>query len=134
MFTVSHIGAMTVAARLAHTASPGCLGDLNRIPRRPQQRPRSRTADRPTCPRLVRRRADSLWGAGPLLAAADEAQIKIAEASPTRYPAYAEPESFLHGPQVQIRARPQRLIAFAADNPALNRTRQIASFLRPQRA
>ena len=32
MFTVSHIGAMTVAARLAHTASPGCLGDLNRIP------------------------------------------------------------------------------------------------------
>ena len=71
---------------------------------------------------MVVGRADRV-GAGPMLAAADEAHIKIAEAS-RRAIRHQEPESFLHGPAVQL-VETDRILAFAASDESVERTRAI---------
>ena len=122
MYTVSHTAAMTAAAMIADAASPGALGDIGKIP---------------FALALVLAMEDEVaalaaeWSAGALIAlgggqmlsAAEEAHIKIAEAS-RRAVRHQEPESFLHGPVVQIVAS-DRILTFAADDAAAERSRAI---------
>ncbi len=125
MYTVSHTTAMTAAARIADLVSPGSLGDISEIP--------SALA---AALELEDEIADlaAEWssgalialGAGPMLAAAEEAHIKIAEAS-RRTIRHQEPESFLHGPAVQM-IDSDRILSFAANDDSAERTREITQF------
>ena len=122
MYTVSHTTAMTAAAMIADTVSPDSLGDISEIP--------SALAAALTLEDAVAELA-AAWasgalialGAGPMLSAAEEAHIKIAEGS-RRAVRHQEPESFLHGPAVQI-VDSDRVLAFAADDASSERTRAI---------
>lgn len=122
MYTISHTTAMTAAATIADLASPGALGDVSEIP--------SALASALKLEDEIASLA-SEWndgalialGAGPMLTAAEEAHIKIAEAS-RRAVRHQEPESFLHGPAVQI-TDTDRVLAFAANDDAAHRTRAI---------
>ena len=122
MYTISHTTAMTVAAMLADAVSPGALGDISALP--------SALAEALTLERELAELAAE-WsdgaiialGAGPMLSAAEEAHIKIAEAA-RRAVRHQEPESFLHGPAVQI-VDSDRILSFAADDHAAERTRAI---------
>ena len=58
-----------------------------------------------------------------MLTAAEEAHIKIAEAS-RRAVRHQEPESFLHGPAIQI-IDSDRILSFAANDQSAERTRAI---------
>lgn len=125
MYTVSHTTAMTAAARIADLVSPGSLGEIAEVP--------SALA---AALELEDEIADLAtdWssgalialGAGPMLAAAEEAHIKIAEAS-RRQIRHQEPESFLHGPAVQI-IESDRILSFAANDDSAERTREITQF------
>ncbi len=122
MYTVSHTTAMTAAAMIADLVSPGALGDVSEIP--------SALASALTLEEQIAELAAE-WssgalialGAGPMLTAAEEAHIKIAEAS-RRAVRHQEPESFLHGPVVQI-VDSDRILSFAANDEAAQRTRAI---------
>ena len=59
-----------------------------------------------------------------MLSAAEEAHVKIAEAS-RRAVRHQEPESFLHGPLVQM-VNSDRILSFVADDVAAERARAIA--------
>jgi glucosamine 6-phosphate synthetase-like amidotransferase/phosphosugar isomerase protein len=122
MYTVSHTTAMTAAAMIADLVSPGSLGEISEIP--------SSLAAALTLESEIADLADE-WsegalialGSGPMLAAAEEAHIKIAEASrrPVRH---QEPESFLHGPAIQL-LDSDRLLTFVANDGSIERTRAI---------
>ena len=122
MYTVSHTTAMTAAAKIADLVSPGSLGDIAEIP--------SALASALKLEDDIAELAGE-WssgalialGAGPMLSAAEEAHIKIAEAS-RRAVRHQEPESFLHGPVVQI-TDSDRILAFAANDDSAERTRAI---------
>ena len=122
MYTVSHTTAMTAAAMIADLVSPASLGDISDIPR-------SLAAALTLEAEIAELAAE--WsdgalialGAGPMLTAAEEAHIKIAEAS-RRAVRHQEPESFLHGPAVQI-ADSDRILSFAANDDSAERTRVI---------
>ncbi|MCY3732763.1 MAG: SIS domain-containing protein [Chloroflexi bacterium] len=122
MYTISHTTAMTAAAQIADLVAPGSLGDISEIP--------SGLAQALTLEAEVAELAAE-WpdgalialGPGPMLTAAEEAHIKIAEAS-RRAVRHQEPESFLHGPAVQI-TDSDRVLAFAANDDAADRTRAI---------
>jgi len=123
MYTISHTTAMTAAAMIADRVSPGALGDIAGIP--------SALAAALNLEDEIAELA-SEWsdgalialGAGPMLTAAEEAHIKIAEAS-RRAVRHQEPESFLHGPAVQI-VDSDRILAFAANDDSAERTRAIS--------
>lgn len=141
MYTVSHTTAMTAAAKIADLVSPGALGDISEIP--------SALASALKLEDEIAELAEE-WssgalialGAGPMLTAAEEAHIKIAEAS-RRAVRHQEPESFLHGPAIQI-VDSDRILAFAANDDSAGRTRAItqltmdngcaAAWVAPQRA
>lgn len=122
MYTVSHTTAMTAAAMIADLVSPESLGDISAIP--------AALAETLT---LESRIADlaAEWitgafialGSGPMLAAAEEAHIKIAEAS-RRAVRHQEPESFLHGPAIQL-LDSDRILTFVANDGSIERTRAI---------
>ena len=122
MYTVSHTTAMTAAAIVADQIRPGALGDISAIP--------SALASALELEDEIAELA-AKWssgalialGAGPMLAAADEAHIKIAEAS-RRAIRHQEPESFLHGPAVQL-VDTDRILSFAANDESAARTRAI---------
>ena len=122
MYTVSHTTAMTAAALIADQIRPGALGDISEIPS-------ALASALELEDEIVELAAE--WssgalialGAGPMLAAADEAHIKIAEAS-RRAIRHQEPESFLHGPAVQL-VDTDRILSFAANDESAARTRAI---------
>ena len=122
MYTVSHTTAMTAAAMIADLVSPGGLGDISEIP--------SALASALKLEDEIAELAAE-WssgalialGAGPMLTAAEEAHIKIAEAS-RRTVRHQEPESFLHGPAVQI-VDSDRILSFAANDDSAERSRAI---------
>ena len=58
-----------------------------------------------------------------MLTAAEEAHIKISEAS-RRAVRHQEPESFLHGPALQL-VDTNRILAFTANDDSVERTRAI---------
>ena len=122
MNTVSHTTAMTAAAMIADLVSPGSLGDISEIPSALASalKLEDQIAD------LAAEWSDGTLialGAGPMLTAAEEAHIKIAEAS-RRAVRHQEPESFLHGPVVQI-VDSDRILSFAANDASAERTRAI---------
>ena len=122
MYTISHTTAMTAAAMIADLVSPSSLGDVSAIP--------SALASALKLENEIAELA-SEWsdgalialGAGPMLSAAEEAHIKIAEAS-RRAVRHQEPESFLHGPAIQI-VDSDRILSFAANDDSAERTRAI---------
>ena len=122
MYTISHTAAMTAAARIADTVAPGALGEIGSVP--------SALAEALELEDGIAELAAE-WssgdlialGAGPILAAAEEAHIKIAEAS-RRQIRHQEAESFLHGPVVQL-LDSNRILSFAANDAAAHRTRAI---------
>ena len=126
MYTISHTTAMTAAAMIADLVSPGSIGDISAIP-----------SSLASALRLEAEVAElaAEWssgaviglGAGPMLAAAEEAHIKIAEAS-RRAIRHQEPESFLHGPAVQL-VDSDRILTFAANDASADRTREITQFV-----
>lgn len=125
MYTVSHTTAMTAAAMIADQIASGSLGDISQIP--------AALASALELEDEIGELAAE-WssgalialGAGPMLAAAEEAHIKIAEAS-RRAIRHQEPESFLHGPAVQIDDS-DRILCFSANDGSAERTREIAQF------
>ena len=125
MYTVSHTTAMTAAAAIADLVSPGSIGDTSEIP--------SALASALELEDEVAELAAE-WssgdlialGAGPMLAAAEEAHIKIAEAS-RRQIRHQDPESFLHGPVVQL-LDSNRILSFAAGDESAERSRDIIRF------
>ncbi len=125
MYTISHTTAMTAAAKIADLVAPGSLGDIAEIP----SALASALKLEDDIAELAAQWSDGALialGAGPMLTAAEEAHIKIAEAS-RRAVRHQEPESFLHGPAVQLTAS-DRVLAFAANDPtndAADRTRAI---------
>ncbi len=122
MYTISHTTAMSAAAKIADLVSPGAIGDISEIP--------SALASALALEDEIAELA-SEWssgaivalGAGPMLTAAEEAHIKIAEAA-RRAVRHQEPESFLHGPVVQI-TDSDRILTFAANDDSADRTRAI---------
>ena len=122
MYTVSHTAAMTAAARVADEIRPGALGDISEIPSALASA-LAREAEIAELAAEWSSGALIALGAGPMLAAAEEAHIKIAEAS-RRAVRHQEPESFLHGPVVQI-VDSDRILAFAANDASAERTRAI---------
>ena len=124
MYTVSHTTAMTAAAMLADLVAPGALGDVSEIP----SALAAALKLEDEIAELAAEWSDGALialGAGPMLTAAEEAHIKIAEAS-RRAVRHQEPESFLHGPAVQI-VDSDRILAFAANDDSAERTRAIAT-------
>ena len=122
MYTISHTTAMTAAAMLADLVSPGSLGDISEIP----SALAAALALEDEIADLAAEWHDGALialGAGPMLSAAEEAHIKIAEAS-RRAVRHQEPESFLHGPAIQI-AESDRILSFAANDDSAERTRAI---------
>ncbi len=121
MYTVSHTTAMTAAAMIADRIEPGSLGDISAIP---SALDAALTLEDGIADLAAEWSSGALiaLGAGPMLAAAEEAHIKIAEAS-RRAIRHQEPESFLHGPAVQI-VDSDRILTFAARADA-ERTRAI---------
>ena len=122
MYTVSHTTAMTAAAMIADLVSPASLGDISDIPR---SLAAALTLEA-EIGELAAEWSDGALialGAGPMLTAAEEAHIKIAEAS-RRAVRHQEPESFLHGPAVQI-VDSDRILSFAANDDSAERTRVI---------
>ena len=122
MYTVSHTTAMTAAALIADLISPGGIGDISAIP--------SALASALKLEDEIAELA-AQWssgsiialGAGPMLTAAEEAHIKIAEAS-RRQVRHQEPESFLHGPALQI-VESDRVLSFVGADNSADRTRAI---------
>ena len=122
MYTVSHTTAMTAAALIADLISPGSIGDISAIP--------SALASALKLEDEIAELA-AQWssgsiialGAGPMLTAAEEAHIKIAEAS-RRQVRHQEPESFLHGPALQI-TESDHVLTFAANDDSAERSRAI---------
>jgi len=122
MYTVSHTTAMTAAAKIADLVSPGAVGDTAEIP----SALASALALEDEIADLAAEWSDGALialGAGPMLAAAEEAHIKIAEAS-RRQIRYQEPESFLHGPVIQL-LDSNRVMTFAANDGSAERSRAI---------
>ena len=122
MYTISHTTAMTAAAKIADGVGPGALGDISAIPAALA----SALALEGEIAELAGEWSDGALialGAGPMLSAAEEAHIKIAEAS-RRAVRHQEPESFLHGPAVQI-VESDRILSFAAADDSAERTRAI---------
>ncbi|MXX79696.1 MAG: hypothetical protein F4Y69_01520 [Chloroflexi bacterium] len=122
MYTVSHTTAMTAAARIADLVSPGSIGDTSEIP----SALASALALEEEIAELAAEWSDGALialGAGPMLAAAEEAHIKIAEAS-RRQIRHQEPESFLHGPVIQL-LDSNRVTTFAANDGSAERSRAI---------
>ena len=122
MYTISHSTAMTAAAMIADLVSPGSLGDVSEIP----SALASALKLEDEIAELATEWSDGALialGAGPMLTAAEEAHIKIAEAS-RRAVRHQEPESFLHGPAVQIMDS-DRILSFAANDDSAERTRAI---------
>ena len=122
MYTVSHTTAMTAAAAIADHVSPGALGDISAVP----QALADALALEDDMADLAREWSSGALialGSGPMVSAAEEAHIKIAEAS-RRAIRHQEAESFLHGPAVQIVAT-DRILAFTAADAAAERTRAI---------
>ena len=100
MYTVSHTSAMTIAARIADAVLPGSLGDISAVPDAlaaalDLEAEIAQLAGEWSSGALI------ALGSGPMLAAAEEAHIKIAEAS-RRQVRHQEAESFLHGPAIQL--------------------------------
>ena len=122
MYTVSHTTAMTAAAMIADLVSPGSLGNVSAIP--------AALAEALTLESKIANLAAE-WstgafvalGSGPMLAAAEEAHIKIAEAS-RRAVRHQEAESFLHGPAIQL-LDTDRILTFATNDGSIERTRAI---------
>lgn len=122
MYTVSHTTAMTAAAMITDLVSPGSIGDVSSIP----SALASALKLEDELAELASEWSDGALiglGAGPMLSAAEEAHIKIAEAS-RRAVRHQEPESFLHGPAVQI-VESDRILSFAANDESAERTRAI---------
>ena len=122
MYTVSHTTAMTAAAMIADLVTPGSLGDISETP---SALAAALTLEAEAA-ELAAEWSDGALialGAGPMLTAAEEAHIKIAEAS-RRAVRHQEPESFLHGPAVQI-VDSDRILSFAANDDSAERTRVI---------
>ncbi len=122
MYTVSHTTAMTAAAMIADLVSPGSIGDTAEIP----SALASALALEDEIAELAGEWSDGALialGAGPMLAAAEEAHIKIAEAS-RRQIRHQEPESFLHGPAIQL-LDSNRILGFAANDQSAERSRAI---------
>ncbi len=122
MYTVSHTTAMTAAAIIADQLKPGSLGDIAAIPSALASA-LEREAEIAEIAAEWSSGALIALGAGPMLAAAEEAHIKIAEAS-RRAVRHQEPESFLHGPAVQL-LETDRILSFAANDQSAERTRAI---------
>ena len=123
MYSVSHTTAMTVAAMIADLVSPGALGDISEIPSALASALKLEDRDRRVWRAEWSDGALIALGAGPMLTAAEEAHIKIAEAS-RRAVRHQESESFLHGPVVQI-VESDRILSFAAHDESAERTRAI---------
>lgn len=124
MYSVSHTAAMSAAARIADAVAPGSLGEIGEIP----SALASALQLEDEIAELSREWSSGALialGAGPMLAAAEEAHIKIAEAS-RRAIRHQEPESFLHGPAVQIDA--SDLILTFSDADTAPRSRAITQF------
>ncbi|MXX32512.1 MAG: SIS domain-containing protein [Chloroflexi bacterium] len=122
MYTVSHTTAMTAAAKIADLVSPGSIGDTSEIP----SALASALALEDEIAELAAEWSEGALialGAGPMLAAAEEAHIKIAEAS-RRQIRHQEPESFLHGPVIQL-LDSNRVTTFAANDGSAERSRAI---------
>ncbi len=122
MYTVSHTTAMAAAAMIADLVSAGALGDILEIP----SALAAALKLEDEIAELAAEWSDGALialGAGPMLSAAEEAHIKIAEAS-RRAVRHQEPESFLHGPAVQI-VDSDRIFTFAANDDSADRTRAI---------
>ena len=122
MYTISHTTAMTAAAMIADLVSPGSMGDISEIPSALAAALKLEDG----IGELASEWSDGALialGAGPMLTAAEEAHIKIAEAS-RRTVRHQEPESFLHGPVIQI-VDSDRILAFVADDDSAERTRAI---------
>lgn len=125
-YTVSHTTALLLAARLADAIRPGCVGDVTAIPDAVQatlaleSQARELAAQWQDAPAIV------AVGAGPHEASAHEAGVKIDEAAWMRVKGYGV-EYFLHGPQAQMQPG-DAMLAFAAEGPALERTRVVARF------
>lgn len=124
MYTVSHTAAMSAAARIADAVSPGSLGDIGAIPSALQSALDLEDDVRDLAAEWASGAIIALGG-GPMLAAAEEAHIKIAEGS-RRAIRHQEPESFLHGPAVQI-VPSDNVLAFS-DETSAERTRAITQF------
>ena len=125
MYTVSHTTAMTAAAAIADLVSPGSIGDTAEIP----SALASALALEDEIVELAAEWSSGdliALGAGPMLAAAEEAHIKIAEAS-RRQIRHQESESFLHGPVVQL-LDSNRILSFAAGDESAERSRDIIRF------
>ena len=122
MYTISHTTAMTAAAMIADRIMPGSLGEIDQIPPALAAALELEEAIGDLAAEWSSGALIAL-GAGPMLAAAEEAHIKIAEAS-RRQVRHQEPESFLHGPVVQI-VDSDRILSFAANDGSAERTRAI---------
>ncbi len=125
MYTVSHTSAMTIAARIADAVLPGSLGDISAVPDAlaaalDLEAEIAQLAGEWSSGALI------ALGSGPMLAAAEEAHIKIAEAS-RRQVRHQEAESFLHGPAIQL-AESDRILTFVANDQAVERTLAITQF------
>ena len=125
-YTVSHLAAMTLSARLADKILPGSVGDLASLP----GAIRDAIQLEGVASELAR-----AWhgfgsligiGAGPHEVSAHEMAIKVNEAARLRARGYAA-EQFLHGPQAQMQ-QGDPVLVFAGPGESLERSRVVAQF------
>lgn len=125
-YTVSHLTAMALTARLADAIAPGCVGDIATLPVSLRAAVDTRAAIHDLTGQL--HGFATLFGiAGGLHEpSAHELAIKVNEAARLYCRGYAV-EQFLHGPQAQVQAR-DAFVFFAGPGAALERTLAAAQF------
>ena len=126
-YTVSHTGAMLIAARLADAVTPGAAGDLAAVPDAVAQALGSEDAAAALAGEWAARSTLYGIGAGTHEATAHELAIKVNEAARMRCRGYAA-EQFLHGPQAQVAPAEDAVVTFAGADAASERTHTVAQF------
>ncbi len=125
-YTVSHLGAMALTARIANTILPGSVGDLGALPGAVRDAIRLEAAAGDLARAWHGFGALVGIGAGPHEVSAHEMAIKVNEAARLRARGYAA-EQFLHGPQAQMQPG-DPLLVFAGPDASLERSRVVAHF------
>ena len=125
-YTVSHLAAMTLSARLADTILPGSGGELGELPGAIREATQLESAAGELARAWHGPGALVGIGAGPHEVSAHEMAIKVNEAARLRARGYAA-EQFLHGPQAQMQ-RGDPLLVFAGPGESLERSHVVAQF------
>jgi glutamine---fructose-6-phosphate transaminase (isomerizing) len=125
-YTVSHLGAMAITARIADTILPGSVGNLGALSGAVRDAVRLESAAGDLAHVWHGFGAIVGIGAGPHEVSAHEMAIKVNEAARLRARGYAA-EQFLHGPQAQMQ-RGDPLLVFAGPGESLERSHVVAQF------